>query len=104
MQEKEHVLLKNITDNVDTSSKAQPLLLESRSLPTLSAYCFSPPHPFPATDCQAPHSSAGKRDNGAHKGTMTLVSAIAFTKDWRHNKTIRFVAFCQLANISFCWI
>lgn len=72
---------KNTTDNIDTSSKAQTTSGE-QDLP-LSAYCFSPLHFSPFTDCEALRSSAGKRDNKphTHKGTMTLVSAIAFTKD-----------------------
>lgn len=47
-------------------------------------------------------SPAGRNDSGAYKGTMTLVSGIVFTEDRRHGETISFVAFCQLANVSFC--
>lgn len=41
-------------------------------------------------------SPPDKNDNGTYKGTMTLVSMTAFTKDWRQDKIISYVNFCQL--------
>lgn len=80
MQEKEHVLVRTLLIMLTPLPKPK-LLLESRTylcLPTASLHCI-----FLLSLTEALRSSASKRDNKphTHKGTMTLVSAIAFTKD-----------------------